>query len=224
MRKREVRAAVRTLQVLAKALTTGRATLAEPILDWPAQAALPGAAEAYESVKVADVVDAWNRHDVPERRFEARLTPLVELDRIKTVARRASQLAVLAAGMGASAFLSGRLSVGRRTALWARSSPKPARGSQRVCRRSPRRFEIGTLRKAGGLARKDLADRLDALGDQLLYTLVLSGANQDAPQALFGNGVTSCFGKKVLREPDSYARCRRELTTALGVPSRSDGW
>jgi hypothetical protein len=63
--------------------------LADLILDWPADAALPDAARAYGAVKVADVVEAWNRYDVPERRFEARLTPLIEIDQAKRIAQRA---------------------------------------------------------------------------------------------------------------------------------------
>jgi len=120
VRKREVRAAVRTLQADAAGSTESaydRADeLADLILDWPADAALPDAEQAYGAIKVADVVDAWKRYDVPERRFEARLTPLVDLDRVKTIAGRVGQLAVLAAGMGASAFASRRLNVPRRGA------------------------------------------------------------------------------------------------------------
>lgn len=118
VRKREVRAAVRTLQAGAadsdQSAYDRADDLADLILDWPTDAALPDAGRAYGAVKVAHVVDAWNRYDVPERRFEARLTPLLELDHFKILARRAGQLAVLAAGMGASAFLSRRLSLGRR--------------------------------------------------------------------------------------------------------------
>jgi predicted Zn-dependent peptidase len=120
VRKREVRAAVRTLQADAAGTTESaydRADeLADLILDWPADAALPDAEQAYGAVKVADVVDAWSRYDVPERRFEARLTPLLELNRVKAIARRTGQLALLAVGMGASAFLSRRLCLGTRGA------------------------------------------------------------------------------------------------------------
>jgi hypothetical protein len=120
VRKREVRAAVRTLHAdaadSAQSPCDRADELADLILDWPADAALPDAEQAYEAIKVADVVDASNRYDVPERRFEAWLTPLLELDRVKTIAQRAGQLAALAAGVGASAFLSRRVGLGRRSA------------------------------------------------------------------------------------------------------------
>ncbi len=41
--------------------------------------------------------------------------------------------------------------------------------------------------------------------------LVLSGANQDALQALFGDDVTACFGKKVQFEPTPIRVAGREL-------------
>ncbi len=42
--------------------------------------------------------------------------------------------------------------------------------------------------------------------------LVLSQTNQDALQALFGDDVTSCFGKKVLLEPTPMRVAGWELT------------
>ena len=75
--------AVRTLQaeaVDAAGSACDRAEeLADLILNWPADGALPDAVQSYATVKVADVVDAWNRYDVPEWRFEVRLTPLIEI-------------------------------------------------------------------------------------------------------------------------------------------------
>ena len=41
--------------------------------------------------------------------------------------------------------------------------------------------------------------------------LVLSGTNQDALQALFGDDVTACFGKRVLLEPTPMRVAGREL-------------
>ena len=41
--------------------------------------------------------------------------------------------------------------------------------------------------------------------------LVLSGTNQDALQALFGDDVTGCFGKRVLLEPTPMRVAGREL-------------
>ncbi len=47
--------------------------------------------------------------------------------------------------------------------------------------------------------------------------LVLSGTNQDALQALFGDDVTGCFGKKVLLEPTPMRVAGRERLTAVRV-------
>jgi hypothetical protein len=41
--------------------------------------------------------------------------------------------------------------------------------------------------------------------------LVLSGTNQDALQATFGDDVTGCFGKRVLLEPTPMRVAGREL-------------
>lgn len=41
--------------------------------------------------------------------------------------------------------------------------------------------------------------------------LVLSGTNQDALQALFGDDVTACFGKRVQLEPTPMRVAGREL-------------
>ncbi len=51
--------------------------------------------------------------------------------------------------------------------------------------------------------------------------LVLSGTNQDALQALFGDDVTGCFGKKVLLEPTPMRVAGRELVVIRikGAPS-----
>ena len=85
---------VRTLQAeaadSAESACDRAEELADLTLDWPAEAALPDAAQAYKAVKVADVVDAWQRYDVPERRFEARLTPPIEIGQVKRIAQPAN--------------------------------------------------------------------------------------------------------------------------------------
>ena len=71
------------------------------------------------------------------------------------------------------------------------------------------------MRLAGGLTWKELADRLDAPANRPISVLVLSCTNQDALQALFGDDVTACLGKRVQLEPTPMRVAGRERLTAV---------
>lgn len=109
LRKREVRAAVRKLQ--SEAISDGEngrdraEMLADLILDWPADAALPHPIEAYAAVTPEILTDVLKRYDTPERRFEGRQIPLVALDRVKAAVHGAKQLAVMGLGVGVAHLL-----------------------------------------------------------------------------------------------------------------------
>lgn len=64
---------------------------------------------------------------------------------------------------------------------------------------------------AEGLTRKEFANRLDATTNKPPNILVLFCTNQDALQALFGDNVTTCFGKRVVLDPTLMQVARREL-------------
>jgi predicted Zn-dependent peptidase len=117
LRKREVRAAARRLQseVAADAENSyDRAeTLADLILDWQIDAALPDPVAAYAAVRPEDVADTLKRIDTPDRQFEGRQAPLFELDQLEAgvtkVVGGVSRLALAGLSLGAARLVWRRL-------------------------------------------------------------------------------------------------------------------
>ncbi|RQW79435.1 MAG: insulinase family protein [Geobacter sp.] len=121
-KRREVRAAARLVWANWAAADENNyeraATLADPILDWPADQPPPDIKAELAAVTPADINRVVRAYFVPERRFLGRHTPLFALDNLaegfEDRLRDAKRLALLALGAAAVHFIWQRLARAQR--------------------------------------------------------------------------------------------------------------